>query len=84
MVRLNPTHGDNAQVVSPGQWIRVQIPDTWPLHMQIGRGSMQPAFLHREARQTFAQVRCPPLGPGTYPVIVKTPASIIETTVVVQ
>lgn len=84
MVSLRGSRQSPTQTVSPGQWVRVEVPDTWPLHMQIGRGSPQPAFLERDGGRTFAQVRCPQLGPGTYPVVVTTPQSMIETSIAVQ
>lgn len=87
MVKLRGSTFQQAGLsVSPGQWIRVQIPsDRWPLQMQIGRGSAKPAFLDRDPNGTvYAQLRCPELPPGNYPVVVSTPDTVIETSITVS
>jgi hypothetical protein len=84
--RLRGAQVQPAQTVSPGQWIRVPLPsDRWPLQMQIGRGTPQNAFLERDASgNVYAQVRCPALMAGSYPVKVFTPDTVIETSIQVQ
>lgn len=73
--------------VSPGAWIRIQVPgEPFPVHMRVGNSTI-PAFIDHEpvaggGYTTVAAVRCPNLPPGDYPVTVRLPdGKEIETSI---
>lgn len=85
MALRHPVDRPVALTVTPGAWIRIPVPgDPWPVQMQIGRLESQAAFIDRDGTQTFAQVRCPVLAAGTYPVRVTTPDGVVESSITVQ
>lgn len=74
----------SSMTVAPGGWIKVAVPEAWPLEMQIGPLARKRVFLDREDGQVFAATRCPDLTPATYPVRVFAGGTVIETAITVQ
>lgn len=79
----------NQQRVHPGDWIHVPVvDDSWPVSMQVGANVAVPAFIDRirsgDSWRTVAALRCPPLVPGIYTVVVRTPTETVTTQIRVQ
>lgn len=59
--------------VAPREWIEIEVPNVFPVRMQIGNGRTDFAFIdhrrHGKGFVTIAKRRCPAgLAPGTHPV----------------